>query len=107
MRTAGFVYIWSYRVREGCEGDFEALYGSDGAWVRLFRKSPEFLGTDLLRDRNTESHYVTVDQWTSERAHREFVASHRKEFNDLDSQGERLTTKETQLGDFEIVRSTG
>jgi len=103
--NAGFVYIWLYDVREGSELDFETLYGPDGGWAQLFRKSAQYLGTDLLRDRSKKSRYVTVDRWSSEASHREFVSAHREEFAELDRKGERLTTKETGIGDFDVVRS--
>ena len=32
-----FAAIWEYEVRAGCEAQFLALYGGDGAWVALFR----------------------------------------------------------------------
>ena len=104
---AGFVYIWMYHVREGCELDFETLYGPDGGWAQLFRKSAQYLGTDLLRDRSKKRRYVTVDRWISETSHREFVSEHGEEFAELDRKGERLTTKETRIGDFDVVRSEG
>ena len=103
----GYVYIWVYDVREGCELDFETLYGPDGGWAQLFRKSGEYLGTELLRDRSKERRYVTVDRWTSKTSHREFVSKHGEEFAALDRKGERLTTKETRIGDFDVVGSEG
>jgi len=105
--NAGFVYIWVYDVREGCEPDFETLYGPDGGWAQLFRKSAQYLGTELLRDRSQKRRYVTVDRWSSETSHREFVSEYREEFAELDRKGERLTTKETRLGDFDVVGSEG
>ena len=105
--NAGFVYIWMYDVREGCELDFETLYGPDGGWAQLFRKSPQYLGTDLLHDRLKKGRYVTVDRWVSEASHREFVSEHREEFAELDLKGEQFTTNETGIGDFDVVRSSG
>ena len=102
-----FVYIWKYVVREGCELDFETLYGPDGGWAQLFRKGAQYLGTDLLRDRSKKRSYVTVDHWVSETSHREFVSEHGEEFAELDLKGERLTTKETRIGDFDVVKSEG
>jgi hypothetical protein len=99
-----FVYIWWYEVREGRELEFETLYGPDGGWAHLFRKSVQYLGTDLLRDRDKERGYVTIDRWESESAYRGFVVEHRDEFAELDRQGEQFTTKETPLGEFNAVK---
>ncbi len=104
---AAFVYIWMYDVREGCEQDFETLYGPDGGWAQLFRKSGEYLGTDLLCDQGVNGRYVTVDRWTTSESHREFVSAHREEFAALDCKGEELTRKESRIGDFDVVRSEG
>jgi heme-degrading monooxygenase HmoA len=103
---AGFVYIWSYDVREGRELEFEKLYGSDGDWARFFGKSGEYLGTELLRDPARKGCYLTIDRWRSEAAYRAFVAEHRQEFSSLDREGDALTTKETRLGEFHVVKGT-
>ena len=99
--SAGFTYVWSYEVRDGRAADFEELYGSDGGWAMLFRKSPDYLGTNLLRDRQNKNRYATIDRWNSADAHRKFVSEHRGEFEELDRQGEALTKKETLIGDFD------
>jgi len=97
----GFAYVWSYEVRYGSEVDFEKLYGPAGGWAQLFRKSPNYLGTDLLRDRKKKYRYLTVDRWDSEQAHRTFVSEHREEFDELDRQGEALTKNESLIGNFD------
>ncbi len=99
--VAGFTYVWSYEVRDTREADFERLYGPDGGWAQLFRKSSNYLGTDLLRDRKNKNRYLTVDRWDSEPAHRTFVSEHREEFDELDRQGEVLTQDESFVGDFD------
>ena len=98
--AAGFAYIWTYEVQEGREADFERLYGPNGSWAQFFRKSPQYLGTDLLRDRDKKGRYVTVDRWVSQEAHRAFVSEHREEFAELDGQGEKLTKNEALIGNF-------
>ncbi len=99
-RLAGFVYVWEYRVKAGCEPDFEEMYGPDGDWARFFGRSSEYLGTTLLRDRDRSSRYLTVDRWTSREPHTALVASNRDEFDALDLLGDSLTESEQQIGDF-------
>jgi heme-degrading monooxygenase HmoA len=96
-----FTYVWSYEVRDDREADFERLYGPNGGWAQFFRKSPNYLGTDLLRDRKIKNRYITVDRWDSEEAHRRFVSEHREEFDELDRQGEALTKNESLIGNFD------
>jgi heme-degrading monooxygenase HmoA len=94
------VYMWSFRPREGTVAEFEAAYGPDGDWVRLFRKAPGYLGTELLRD---GGRYLTVDRWDSAEAYGAFRAAHAGEHERLDKACEGLTLEETCLGAFEVV----
>jgi heme-degrading monooxygenase HmoA len=101
--VTGFLYLWVYEVREGCEVDFEKLYGPHGDWARFFQQSKDYRGTDLLRDGEQERRYLTIDRWASRESHRAFVAAHRDEFAELDGRGERLTKSEVSIGSFEGV----
>src|SRR5262245_2139467 len=59
------VIVWEFRVRAGCEREFEEAYGPGGAWAQLFAASPDCLGTELLRDEADHRRYLTVDRWGS------------------------------------------
>ena len=100
MNAAPFIYVWAYRVSPGRVDEFLRLYGPDGAWVRLFRLAPGYLDTDLYRDRNEPSRYVTIDRWESAEAFREFRLEFAADFDRLDQDGQRLTLEETPLGEF-------
>ena len=45
-----FVVVWRFEIAEEKVAAFESAYGPEGNWAQLFRKSPEYLGTELLRD---------------------------------------------------------
>lgn len=96
-----FVYIWEYSVTPGSERDFEDMYGRQGDWARFFSRSPDYVGTRLLRDRQSPGRYLTVDRWTSRESQVAFVSEHRQEFDFLDIRGDRLTESEQRIGDFE------
>lgn len=100
MSSEIFTYIWEYRVPAENVDKFHRLYGSQGAWVQLFKRAPGFIETSLYRDRNDQSRYVTVDRWESEAAFRDFRLTYADDFDRLDRAGERLTLDETPLGDF-------
>jgi heme-degrading monooxygenase HmoA len=57
--------IWEFTVRDGRVAEFEKLYSATGSWAALFRRSPGFVGTALLRDTQTPHRYVTIDRWDS------------------------------------------
>jgi heme-degrading monooxygenase HmoA len=98
-----FVYIWEYRVRRGSVAAFEAAYGAEGAWVRLFRSHDGYLGTELLRDAADPTSYRTIDRWRSRADRdrcRELAAV---EFEAIDRACEALTVEERHLGEFDSV----
>jgi heme-degrading monooxygenase HmoA len=98
-----FTAVWEYRVRSGQEPAFEALYGPEGDWVRLFRRAEGFLGTTLLRTAAEPGRYLTIDRWDSEAAYRAFRATNREAYAELDQRGDLLTEFERVVGEFETV----
>ena len=97
------VHIWEYRVRPGCEAAFVEHYGSEGAWVRLFRRTRGHRGTELYRDRAESDRFVTVDRWDSEEVYRAFRDAVGSEFEALDRACEAFTVLERPLGALEVV----
>lgn len=100
---AGFSYIWEFKVRPERLAEFEAAYGPDGDWVRLFRRDPAYLGTDLLRDREDPHRFLTVDRWSSREACLAFRERFRADYGALDARCAGLTLSERPLGDFDRV----
>jgi heme-degrading monooxygenase HmoA len=98
-----YVYIWRFRVRSGADADFEAAYGPDGEWVRLFRQADGYLGTDLLRDRTDPRAYLTIDRWTTRHAWEEFRNARAEEWDALDRRCQALTEVEEEIGEFETT----
>ncbi len=101
MQDAGYAYIWRYQVSPEKVPQFEELYGPQGGWVRLFSRTDQYLGTQLLE--SGQGWYLTVDRWASRQAHKSFVAAHQEEFEKLDRQGERLTVSEEMVGEFRVI----
>ena len=99
----GFAYAWEFTVRPGCAARFEALYGPEGAWVRLFRSAPGYLGTGLLRSHTRPDAFVTLDRWESEAAYRRFREARAAEFAAIDAEGAELTLDERLLGEFDTL----
>ena len=97
-----FVVVWKFETAEDQLAAFEAAYGSDGAWARLFRNSPDYLGTELLRDAYVPGVYLTIDRWSSEEAFRAFRKDHDPEYEQLDRSCDALTASETRIGAFTV-----
>ena len=69
------VHVRCYLAVRDCRREvpaFEAAYGPEGSWAKLFSTSTEYLGTELLRDAYISGTYLTIDRWGSEEAFRAF-----------------------------------
>ena len=95
-----FVILWQFDIAEDKVSGFEAAYGASGTWAVLFRRSPEYLGTELLKDGYVPGRYVTIDRWSSEEAFRAFRAQHDPDYEAIDRECDSLTASETRIGAF-------
>lgn len=96
----GHARLWQFDVPPDRKDAFERVYGANGRWAELFRRSPGYLGTILLEDRSVPGRYVTIDRWTSEEAFETFRARFAKEYAALDVECGALTTAEISWGSF-------
>jgi heme-degrading monooxygenase HmoA len=96
-----YLIIWEFVPHAASRAEFERLYGPHGDWARLFERGAGFLGTQLLRDSQDPSRYLTLDRWDSRQAYEDFLHRHEKEYRALDLRCESLTLRESPLGTFE------
>ncbi len=96
-----FVILWEFEVKSGYEAEFEKDYGPEGVWVELFRQSPAYRETRLLRDTAQKQRYYTLDFWASGATYQAFRDRHREKYNKIDAKCEAMTVRETRLGEFE------
>ena len=95
-----FLIVWQFAVVEDKVEAFETAYAPGGTWSTLFSCSPEYLGTELLRDAYVPGRYLTIDRWTSEDAFRSFRAAHDADYEVVDRACDALTAAETRIGAF-------
>jgi len=95
-----FVVVWQFEVADEKIAAFEAAYGPDGPWAQLFGKSPDYQGTELLRDAYDSGKYLTIDRWTSELAFRAFRKQHDTAYETLDRVCDELINHETRIGAY-------
>jgi heme-degrading monooxygenase HmoA len=95
-----FIVVWQFEIAEENVAAFEAAYGADGTWARLFRSSPDYQGTELLRDVYVPGAYLTIDRWSSEAAFRTFRKEHDADYESIDRSCDALTLRETRIGAF-------
>ena len=97
-----FVVVWQFEIAEDKIAGFEAAYGPEGAWAKLFRASSDYIGTELLRDAYAPGHYLTIDRWSSEEAFRSFRKTHDAAYELLDRQCDAFTSRETRVGAYAV-----
>ena len=97
-----FVVVWQFEIAEEKVVGFEAAYSPEGAWAQLFRTSPEYRGTELLRDAYISGSYLTIDRWASEEAFRAFRKDHDADYEALDRSSDSLTSRETRIGAYTV-----
>ncbi len=97
-----FVVVWQFEIAEEKIPAFEAAYGPEGAWAQLFRTSPDYLGTELLRDAYVPGSYLTIDRWSGEEAFRAFRKEHDAEYEKVDRACDDLTSRETRIGAYTV-----
>lgn len=95
------IIVWEFIIDPAARAAFEHAYGPDGDWAHLFRRSPDYLGTQLLYDSKNPNRYLTLDRWRSPEAFAAFKSSHHADYTALDHRFESLTLSETHLGNFE------
>ncbi len=95
-----YIYIWRYIVRPERLEEYLAAYGPEGAWVQLFKGAEGYRGTELLKDREQEDCYITIDRWDSLEDFNTFVSQNRDAFEALDRKCEGYTVAEERLGAF-------
>jgi [ribosomal protein S5]-alanine N-acetyltransferase len=91
---AGHDVMWQFQVRPEHRADFERYYGAEGDWVRLFRRSPEYLETRLVNDAAEPDSYMTVDRWKDEASFRMFREQFARMYEELDRECETFTLRE-------------
>jgi heme-degrading monooxygenase HmoA len=95
-----FVILWQFDIAEDKIAGFEAAYGPEGSWARLFSLSSDYLGTELLKDAYVPGRYITIDRWRNEETFRAFRATHDADYETLDRASDALTATETRIGAF-------
>lgn len=95
--------VWRFIAKAEHAAEFERHYAGDGIWAQLFRRSPGYRGTTLLRDSVSPNRYLLWDCWDSLASFDRFKRDHGADYAALDKRCEELTEEETKLGVFESL----
>jgi len=96
------VIVREFVVAEGSEKDFKKVFGSEGIWSELLRRSAEYLGTDCRLEAAAERRYRVLDYWLSHESFEDFRQKYQLEYEKFSRliASEGLVERETLLGSF-------
>lgn len=92
--------VWQFDIRPGTSDDFERLYGADGAWTKLSRRSRSFLGSSFLRSIGAEDRYILVEYWGEMVVYEKHLADFTEQVRVLEEQRARLVERMETIGVF-------
>ncbi|HXY30436.1 MAG TPA: antibiotic biosynthesis monooxygenase [Gemmatimonadaceae bacterium] len=96
MREHAFHRLSAFRVRRENAREFELIFGRRGAWEALLAGAPGFVRSELWRDAEDRTLYLTSDLW---RSRREFDAFRRRCSAEVAKVEERIA----RLGQLEML----
>ena len=91
---------WQFEVRNGCNAQFEELYGANGAWSAMNRHSRSYLGSSFLRDQTLSSRYLMVEYWSEMLIYERHQISQQQKIAELEARRDELVTNMEPLGVF-------
>jgi hypothetical protein len=95
-----YIVVWEFQVKAECEAEFVTAYGPDGEWARLFRRSPEFRGVELLAAVGNAGRFFTLDHWGSAAAMDVFMSANATAYDVLDRRFGGFMVWERRIGGF-------
>lgn len=96
-----------FLVSEGREADFERVFGLEGIWPELLKRSRQYLGSALRLESSAERRFRLVDSWMSHVGFEAFRAVHQLDCDRFDQliAREELIVREEFLGAFYVNES--
>jgi quinol monooxygenase YgiN len=92
--------VWQFDIRPEASDDFERLYGADGIWTKLSRRSRSFLGSSFLRGIGSENRYLLVEYWGEMMVYEKHLADLSEQVKAIEEQRARLVERMETVGVF-------
>ena len=92
--------MWQFDVKAGRETEFEQLYGVDGEWARMNRRTRSYLGSSFLRDLNLASRYIVIEYWSEMVVYEEHRTYRSDAIVSLEARRTQLVESVEPLGTF-------
>lgn len=95
--------VWQFDIDPGKAAEFERLYGADGEWTKLSRRSRSFLGSSFLKDIAHEDRYLLVEYWSEMVIYERHMAAFKTAVAGLERQRDRYVRRIEPLGVFSAL----
>jgi hypothetical protein len=92
--------MWQFDVKNGHETEFEQLYGVDGEWTAMNRRTRSYLGSSFLHDQNRSSRYIVIEYWSEMLVYEEHRTFRSAAIASLEKQSATLIESIEPLGIF-------
>ncbi len=93
-----YIVVWKYTINPDHRHEFEKEYGTEGTWSRFFRRSKNYLGSDLYGNVNSPDEYLLADRWNSQQSYDQFIGEYEQLYRELSEKFEYLYLDEQRLG---------
>jgi quinol monooxygenase YgiN len=90
--------MWQFDVKKGREEEFEELYGANGDWTTLSRRTRSYLGSSFLRDQNGSSRYLLIEYWSEMLVYEQHRASRSPMIDAVETRRAELVDAMVPLG---------
>ena len=95
--------VWQVEIHEGKSAEFEQLYGANGEWTKLSRRSRSFLGSSFLRDLASETRYMLIEYWSEMVVYEKHLSEFAAQVKTLEEKRQRLVERVYPLGVFSAL----
>ena len=92
--------VWQFDVHAGKSDEFERLYGANGEWTKLSRRSRSFLGSSFLKDIAHVDRYLVVEYWSEMVVYEKHLAAFSGAMKVLEKQRDSYVRRVEALGVF-------
>ena len=92
--------MWQFDVKPGHETEFERLYGVEGEWTAINRRTRSYLGSSFLHDQVRASRYILIEYWSEMIVYEKHRESRSDAIASLEEQSKPLLDTVEPLGIF-------
>ena len=92
-----FQVIWELKVKFKEREKFEQFYDAKSDWVKFFKKSPEYLGTDILDSGEGDGIFLIIDEWQSETAFSEYIKTRKADYDLLEEKAKSASRRKKRI----------